>query len=37
MPSGRTGYFYADLKPGKYTFISEVTNTKEKGFLKPLR
>ncbi|MGA1226008.1 MAG: hypothetical protein ACO3VF_01920 [Tamlana sp.] len=34
MPSVRTGYFYADLKPGKYAFISEVANTKEKGLFK---
>ena len=30
MPAGSTGYFYADLKPGKYAFISEVPNTKAK-------
>ena len=34
MPAGSTGYFYADLKPGKYAFISEVPNTKDKGLLK---
>ncbi len=34
MPAGHTGYFYADLKPGKYAFISEVPNTKEKGLFK---
>lgn len=34
MPAGSTGYFYADLKPGKYAFISEVPNTKEKGLFK---
>ena len=34
MPAGRTGYFYADLKPGKYALISEVPNTKEKGLFK---
>jgi hypothetical protein len=34
MPAGRTGYFYADLKPGKYAFISEVPNTKSKGLFK---
>lgn len=30
MPAGSIGYFYADLKPGKYAFISEVPNTKSK-------
>lgn len=34
MPAGRTGYFYVDLKPGKYAFISEVPNTKAKGLFK---
>ncbi|WP_104733968.1 hypothetical protein [Hanstruepera ponticola] len=34
MPAGRTGYFYADLKPGKYAFISEVPNSKSKGLFK---
>ncbi len=34
MPAGNTGYFYADLKPGKYAFISEVPNTKSKGLFK---
>lgn len=34
MPAGKTGYFYADLKPGKYAFISEVPNTKSKGLFK---
>ncbi|WP_181896418.1 hypothetical protein [Seonamhaeicola aphaedonensis] len=34
MPAGRTGYFYVDLKPGKYAFISEVPNSKAKGMLK---
>lgn len=34
MPAGSMGYFYADLKPGKYAFISEVPNTKEKGLFK---
>ncbi len=34
MPAGRTGYFYADLKPGKYALISEVPNAQEKGLLK---
>ncbi|MFL0354726.1 hypothetical protein [Xanthomarina sp. GH4-25] len=34
MPAGSTGYFYADLKPGKYAFISEVPNSKSKGLFK---
>ncbi len=34
MPAGSTGYFYADLKPGKYALISEVPNTKSKGLFK---
>jgi len=34
MPAGNTGYFYADLKLGKYAFISEVPNTKSKGLFK---
>lgn len=34
MPAGKTGYFYVDLKPGKYAFISEVPNTKQKGLFK---
>ncbi len=34
MPAGSTGYFYVDLKPGKYAFISEVPNTREKRLLK---
>jgi hypothetical protein len=34
MPEGSTGYFYIDLKPGKYAFISEVPNTQEKGLFK---
>lgn len=34
MPAGSTGYFYADLKPGRYAFISEVPNAKEKKLLK---
>lgn len=34
MPAGNTGYFYVDLKPGKYAFISEVPNTKSKGLFK---
>ena len=34
MPAGSTGYFYADLKPGKYAFISEVPKTKSQGLFK---
>jgi hypothetical protein len=34
MPAGNTGYFYADLKPGKYAFISEVPNAKAKNMFK---
>ncbi|WP_235989318.1 hypothetical protein [Psychroserpens algicola] len=34
MPAGSTGYFYADLKPGKYALISEVPDTKSKGLFK---
>ncbi|WP_431136799.1 hypothetical protein [Psychroserpens mesophilus] len=34
MPAGSTGYFYADLKPGKYALISEVPNTKSKNMFK---
>jgi len=34
MSAGSTGYFYADLEPGKYAFISEVPNTKSKGLFK---
>ena len=34
MPAGRTGYFYVDLMPGKYAFISEVPNSKSKGLFK---
>jgi len=34
MAAGSTGYFEVDLKPGKYAFISEVPNTKEKGLFK---
>ncbi|WOD43813.1 hypothetical protein [Hwangdonia lutea] len=37
MPAGSTGYFYADLKPGKYAFISEVPNTKGKGLFKTFK
>ncbi|WP_255572996.1 hypothetical protein [Hanstruepera marina] len=31
---GSVGYFYADLKPGKYALIAEVPNAKEKGLFK---
>jgi hypothetical protein len=31
---GSTGYFQVDLKPGKYAFIAEVPNAREKGLLK---
>ena len=31
---GSVGYFYADLKPGNYAFVSEVPNANEKGLLK---
>lgn len=34
MPAGSKGYFYVDLKPGKYAFISEVPKSKQKGLLK---
>jgi hypothetical protein len=34
MPAGSTGYFYTDLKPGKYAFISEVPKSKSKGLFK---
>ena len=34
MPAGSTGYFYADLKPGKYALISEVPKSKSKGLFK---
>lgn len=34
MAAGKTGYFYADLKPGTYAFISEVPNTRSKGLFK---
>lgn len=33
MPAGHTGYFEADLDPGKYAFISEVPNPIEKNML----
>ncbi|MFL1012932.1 hypothetical protein [Flavisericum labens] len=31
---GSTGYFQVNLKPGKYAFIAEVPNAREKGLLK---
>ncbi|MEZ4796562.1 MAG: hypothetical protein R2785_05280 [Flavobacteriaceae bacterium] len=31
---GSKGYFYADLKPGKYALIAEVPNAREKGLFK---
>jgi hypothetical protein len=31
---GSKGYFYANLKPGKYALIAEVPNAKDKGLLK---
>jgi hypothetical protein len=34
MPAGSSGYFYADLKPGRYAFISEVPNAAIKGLFK---
>ncbi|MEP3836112.1 MAG: hypothetical protein ABJM36_00595 [Algibacter sp.] len=34
MSAGSTGYFYADLKPGKYALISEVPNSKSKNMFK---
>lgn len=34
MPAGNTGYFFVDLKPGKYAFISEVPHSKSKGLFK---
>ena len=34
MTAGSTGYFYADLKPGKYAFISEVPKAKSKKLFK---
>ena len=34
MPAKSTGYFYTDLKPGKYAFISEIPNSKQKGMFK---
>ena len=32
-PAGSVHYFEADLKPGKYAFVSEVPNAMEKGML----
>lgn len=34
MPAESTGYFHADLKPGKYAFISEVPKANSKNLLK---
>jgi len=34
MPAGSTGYFTANLKPGKYAFVSEVPNAISKNMLK---
>lgn len=34
MNEGKTGYFTADLKPGRYVLISEVPGSREKGMLK---
>lgn len=34
MAAGKTGYFTADLKPGTYALISEVTDPKGNGMLK---
>jgi hypothetical protein len=34
MPAGSTGYFTADLTPGRYVLISEVPNTRGKNLLK---
>ena len=34
MLAGSTGYFYADLTPGKYAFISEVPKSRSKGLFK---
>lgn len=34
MPAGSTGYFSAELLPGKYAFISEVPSTRSKNMLK---
>jgi hypothetical protein len=31
---GSTGYFQVELKPGKYAFIAEVPNARDKGLLK---
>jgi hypothetical protein len=34
MAAGKSGYFNANLKPGKYALISEVPDTREKGLYK---
>lgn len=34
MPTGSTGYFTADLKPGNYVLISEIPDPKGKGLIK---
>ncbi|MCK0158565.1 hypothetical protein MWU65_15350 [Cellulophaga sp. F20128] len=34
MPTGSTGYFTVNLKPGKYALVSEVPNTIRKNMLK---
>lgn len=34
MPAGSSGYFYADLTPGKYALISEVPMSRSKGLFK---
>ncbi|MBD0832777.1 hypothetical protein [Aestuariibaculum sediminum] len=34
LPAGKHGYFTADLRPGKYVFISEVPGAKRKNLLK---
>ena len=33
MPSGQTAYFTVNLEPGRYAWVSEVTNPLEKGML----
>lgn len=34
MPAGSTGYFTVTLEPGRYAWVSEVTNPADKGMLK---
>ncbi len=34
MPEGHTGYFKANLEPGKYVLISEVPNASSKNLMK---